>query len=197
MDQLTRDQAEQELVAWATANACRDDVIRSAYQAGVTKIRIAAITGIARTTIDRILDGPGVRRGFVRAAPPEEIARFLEDFVAGWPRVSHYQFQVELRLRPPLMMAVQVTAGDVASQLMENAAFRALHLGSWLSGPDGALIGAAVELLAPPLFDVDAQLLVEALTLAAMKQRTAERDKAVGIGVVAAIGAALIAGSRS
>lgn len=193
MDQLTRYQAEQELVAWATANACRDDVIRSAYQAGVTKTRIAAITGIARTTIDRILDGQGVRRGFVRAARPEDIARFLGDFIGDWPRASEHQFQ----FRPPPARAARVSAGDVAGELLETAGFRALHLGSWLSSPDRELIAAAVELLAPPLYDVDAQLLIEAITIAAAKQRTAELDKAVGLGVVAAIGAVLFAGSRS
>lgn len=195
MDQMTRDQAERELVAWATANACRDDVIRSAYQAGVTKTRIAEITGIARTTIDRILDGQGARRGFVRAAAREDIASFLEDFIGDrdWPRASGNPFE----FRPPPAMAEQVSAGDVADGLLDTVGFRALHLGSWLSSPDRELIVAAVQLLAPPLYDVDAQLLIEAITIAAAKQRTAELDKAVGIGVVAAIGAVLFAGSRS
>lgn len=193
MDQMTRSQAEQELVAWATANACRDDVIRSAYQAGVTKTRIAAITGIARTTIDRILDGQGVRRGFVRAALPEDIASFLDDFIGDWPRASQYP----LRFRPPPAMAARLSAGDVAGQLMDTTGFRALHLASWLNNPDRELIAAAVGLLAPPLYDMDAQLLIEAIAIAAAKQRTAELDKAVGIGVVAAIGAVLFAGSRS
>lgn len=193
MDQLTRDQAERELVAWATANACRDDVIRAAHHAGVTKIRIAEITGIARTTIDRILEGPGARRGLVRVASPEDIAEFLEVFIEDWPRAPEFQFQ----FRPPPAMAHRFSASDVASQLLETAGFRALHLGSWLSTPNGELIAAGVELLSPPPYDVDIELLVEALKIAATKQRTAELDKALGIGVVAAIAAALFSGSRS
>ncbi len=193
MQQLTRDQAERELTAWATANACRDDVIRVAYEAGVTKTRIAAITGIARTTIDRILEAPGVRRGFVRVASREDIAEFLEGFIEDWPRAQVFQFQ----FRPPPAMASRVSAGDVASQLLESAGFRALHLGSWLNTPDGELIAAAVEMLTPAPYDGDAKLLVEAVTIAAAKQRAAELDKAVGLGVVAAIGAVLFAGSRS
>jgi hypothetical protein len=54
-DAAERQAAERELIAWAAENARRDDVIRAAYQAGMAKTRIAAITGIARTTVDRVL----------------------------------------------------------------------------------------------------------------------------------------------
>ena len=49
---------EQELRAWALANALRDDVIRAAAAAGVSPRRIQEVTGIARTTIMRILGSP-------------------------------------------------------------------------------------------------------------------------------------------
>ena len=49
---------EQELRAWALANAQRDDVIRAAAAAGVSPRRIQEVTGIARTTIMRILGSP-------------------------------------------------------------------------------------------------------------------------------------------
>jgi hypothetical protein len=84
--QLTRDQAERELVAWAAANACRDDVIKAAYRAGVAKNRIHAITGVALTTIDRILEERTMRRGFMQMATREEVAQFLEEFIEDWPR---------------------------------------------------------------------------------------------------------------
>ena len=54
---------ETELRAWALANAQRDDVIRAAAAAGVSLRRIQEVTGIARTTIMRILGSPP------RAAP--------------------------------------------------------------------------------------------------------------------------------
>jgi len=50
--------AETELRAWALANAQRDDAIRAAAAAGVSLPRIQEITGIARTTIMRILGAP-------------------------------------------------------------------------------------------------------------------------------------------
>ena len=34
---------------------CRDDVVRAAYDAGFSKMEIHRLTGMARTTIDRIL----------------------------------------------------------------------------------------------------------------------------------------------
>ncbi|MGI5423044.1 hypothetical protein [Actinomadura luteofluorescens] len=51
----TREQAEQDLRDWATNNARRDDLVRAARLAGLSKLRIHELTGIARTTIDRIL----------------------------------------------------------------------------------------------------------------------------------------------
>jgi hypothetical protein len=196
MNQLTRDQAERELVAWATANACRDDIIRAAHRAGVAKNRIHAVTGIARTTIDRILEERTVRRGFMQMATGEEVAQFLEEFIQGWQGDPTWQGD-PFPFRPQPAMAYQTSAEDLAGQMFEMVGFRALRLGSLLNTPDGELISAAVELLTPPPHEVDAKLLAEALKIAATKQRTAEREKAVGIGVVAAIGAVLLSGSRS
>lgn len=51
---LTLKEAEARLTAWAEANAQRDQVVRAALAAGVSKIRIHAITGIARSTINAI-----------------------------------------------------------------------------------------------------------------------------------------------
>ena len=51
--------AEAALTQWAQqrdeADAARDSLIRAALAAGITKHRIHVITGIARTTIDRII----------------------------------------------------------------------------------------------------------------------------------------------
>src|SRR5262249_28051715 len=49
---------ETELRAWARANSRRDDAIREAIAAGVSVHRIQEVTGIARTTIMRILGAP-------------------------------------------------------------------------------------------------------------------------------------------
>ncbi len=52
--------AEDVLKAWADNNAKRDELIREAVAGGVPIRRIHAITGIARTTVMRVLgDGGG------------------------------------------------------------------------------------------------------------------------------------------
>lgn len=60
MADLTVRQAREMLTAWAAERAAvasrRDDVVRAAVDAGVSKIEIHRLTGIARTTIDRIVD---------------------------------------------------------------------------------------------------------------------------------------------
>ena len=48
---------EAELIEWAMAQADRDNLIRAALAAGVTKQRVHELTGIARTTINRIVKG--------------------------------------------------------------------------------------------------------------------------------------------
>jgi hypothetical protein len=46
--------AEEMLIRWASIN--RDDIVLLAYLCNVSKNRIAQLTGIARSTIDRILE---------------------------------------------------------------------------------------------------------------------------------------------
>jgi hypothetical protein len=53
--------AEMELAEWAYLSSRRDEVITRAWMQGVSKYRINLVTGIARTTIDRILKNAGVR----------------------------------------------------------------------------------------------------------------------------------------
>lgn len=51
-------EAERNLINWARYNGRRDEFVRSAHRAGVQKMRIHALTGISRQTIDRILSQP-------------------------------------------------------------------------------------------------------------------------------------------
>ncbi len=51
------------LTEWATVTRDRDNRVRAAVAAGVTKHRVSVLTGIARTTIDRILLDPTVSAG--------------------------------------------------------------------------------------------------------------------------------------
>jgi hypothetical protein len=54
-DGLTPDQAERMLAEWAASFGGRDAVVLAAHRAGVSKHRIHVLTGIARTTVDRIV----------------------------------------------------------------------------------------------------------------------------------------------
>lgn len=49
--------AERALIEWATVANDRDRRILAAHAAGISKNRIHVLTGIARTTIDRVLKG--------------------------------------------------------------------------------------------------------------------------------------------
>ena len=49
--------AEQRLIEWVTVTRDRDNLVRAAVAAGVSKYRVNQLTGIGRSTIDRILAG--------------------------------------------------------------------------------------------------------------------------------------------
>lgn len=54
--ELAASEAERALMEWAVMDAMRDELVLRAAAAGVAKNRIHKITGIARSTIDRILE---------------------------------------------------------------------------------------------------------------------------------------------
>jgi hypothetical protein len=173
---MTTEEAEAALQAWATVR--RDELVHAAHQSGVSKNRIHVLTGIARTTIDRILEAP---MGTTQQALTDYLARFA----APWPKPQPWGW-------PPAStgIASQYTARDVAGWLLKDAEFRALKLGTWLSTPDGELVAAAVGALAPPPYSQDAELLITALQLAAQQQQTEARQKilaGVAVGGVLAL----------
>jgi hypothetical protein len=59
MTELTVEQAREMLTAWAAeqdaVSGRRDDVVQAAIAAGLSKSEVHRLTGIARTTIDRIV----------------------------------------------------------------------------------------------------------------------------------------------
>ncbi len=57
---MSPEEAEQMLSEWAVTTRDRDTRVRAAVAAGLSKHRVHHITGIGRSTIDRILTGtPG------------------------------------------------------------------------------------------------------------------------------------------
>lgn len=69
MPELTVRQAREVVTAWAAERRAvtgrRDEVVRAAVEAGLSKAEVHRLTGIARTTIDRIV-GPASAEGGVR-----------------------------------------------------------------------------------------------------------------------------------
>jgi DNA-binding transcriptional regulator LsrR (DeoR family) len=52
---MTPKEAEVMLVEWRTMVSSRDERVRAALVAGLTKHRISVVSGISRATIDRLL----------------------------------------------------------------------------------------------------------------------------------------------
>src|SRR5690348_15761001 len=107
-------------MAWASIE--RDELVRAAHEAGVSKNRIHTITGIARTTIDRILEPP------MPQTQTDRLVDYLTRFTAGWPRQG---FPPYLGYSPS--MASTYSAQQIAETLFADAEFRALKLGTFLN----------------------------------------------------------------
>ena len=55
MRDMTPEEAEAMLTEWRTVVRSRDERVRAAVAAGLTKHRVSVLTGMGRSTIDRIL----------------------------------------------------------------------------------------------------------------------------------------------
>jgi hypothetical protein len=175
---VNRQEAEDALIVWASIE--RDELVRAAHAAGVSKNRIHTITGIARTTIDRILEQP------MPETQRDRLVSYLGRFAADWPRQERFGWHPTV--------ASSNTPQQIAEMLLADAEFRALRLGTFLGTPDGRLIAAAVEALTPPPYREDVALLIDALQLAAKTQQkeaiqTLLKGTAVGVGVAALVAA--------
>jgi hypothetical protein len=180
---MTRDQAEAALQAWAAAE--RNDLVRAAHRAGVPKNRISALTGISRTTIDKILEAP-------MRATSSDVARYLTTFTQAWPRPpASWDMNY---WNPPAPIATQHTVRNVAEWLFADAEFKALKLGNWLTTPDGEFVAEAVSMIAPTPYAQDIDLLIEAPQLAAKLQQEDARGK-IALAVFGVGAAALILGA--
>jgi hypothetical protein len=73
---LTPDEAERLLTGWAASFGDRDLFVLTAHRAGVSKHRIHLLTGIARTTLDRILSKESIMAiGTEVQSPQQETVR--------------------------------------------------------------------------------------------------------------------------
>jgi hypothetical protein len=60
---MMREEAEHMLAEWVTVTRSRDERVRAAVAAGVSKHRVHVITGLGRSTIDRILASGTAAKG--------------------------------------------------------------------------------------------------------------------------------------
>lgn len=105
-------------------------------------------------------------------APREHVTQFLDSYISHWPRDPRWPWAAYYGTGWVTAPAASCTTpGELARDLLANAEFRALQLGTWLNKPDGELITAAVEAITPPPYREDIELLTEALKLAAQAQR--------------------------
>jgi hypothetical protein len=72
-------------------------------------------------------------------------------------------------------------------ELLEDAEFRALKLGSWLGTTDGQLIAEAVSTVIPPAYGLAYKLAVNGLMLAAQDQSNEGKKTAGAIGLGAIV----------
>jgi hypothetical protein len=174
---VNQEEAEQALKAWASIE--RDELVRAAHEAGVSKNRIHTITGIARTTIDRILEPQ------MLLIQTDRLTGYLTRYTADWPR---HGFDRYYSAQP---VSAMHTAQQIAEELFADAEFKALKLGTFLNTPDGQLLASAVEAITPMPYRQDVALLIDALQLAAKMQQDAAREALVK-GAMVAIGAAAV-----
>jgi len=124
----------------------------------------------------------------------QQLAQFLDQRIV-WPRVPtpnawgnpawlrhHYPYQQQ---RP--------TPEQLAQELLAIPEYRALQLGTWLGTTNGVIISEAVELVTPPFYREDVELLVDALRLAAQLQAQEGQGRAGKIALGAIGVAALVA----
>ena len=123
----------------------------------------------------------------------QQLSQFLDQRIAwerlpppsGWGSPAWQRFNSTYQPRP--------THEQLAKELLAIPEYRALQLGTWLGTTDGKIITEAVELVAPPFYREDIELLVDALKLAAQIQAQEGQDKAGKLALGAAGVAALVA----
>lgn len=116
----------------------------------------------------------------------EQIARFLMERCS-FPRCRYWLGQWQ---EWPPIAEERPTPEELAEELLSFSEFRALQLGTWLRTTDGEIISAALEMVAPPFYRQDIELLFAALRLAASIQQSEGQDKAVWVGLAGLVAAA-------
>ena len=95
----------------------------------------------------------------------QALTAYLAAFTTQWARPQAWDWN------PYNGPSSSRNAEQVAADLLADAEFRALRLGTWLSTPEGEFVAAAVTSLMPQLYAADADVLIRALQLAARSSK--------------------------
>lgn len=90
---------------------------------------------------------------------------------------------------------LQGSADDLATELARDADFNLIKWADWLESPDGELIDSIVSGLLPPPYNYGADVLADAVKIAARQRTRRRRLEVLGAGGVMAL--LLILGFRS
>lgn len=121
----------------------------------------------------------------------EQLAQFLDTYIT-FPRAPSVFATGLSRMSWRSPQPARPSADDLAQQLMELAEFRALQLGTWLETPDGQIVAEAIEMVSPPFYRADVELLIDVLEIAAREQQHRERrNVALGVAAFALVAVAI------
>ena len=131
----------------------------------------------------------------------EEIAAFLERNV-DWPRANVFFREV----LPPWAQNEFIYASNsqqtrpsaevLAAEFLDNSEFLALRLGTLLGTPQGEIVAQGVEMVSPPFYREDVELLVDALQMAAKMQNKKIAGRFALGAIIATVALILLASSN-
>ena len=121
-----------------------------------------------------------------QAAKCNQIADFLRRRITFIPNVYGHPWERTAWQQPLL------SVDQLAKELVADAEFRSLQLGTWLGTTDGEVIETAVGLVIPPIYKPEYDLAVDGLKLAARLQQQAGQEIA-GKLALSVVGASLFA----
>ncbi len=124
----------------------------------------------------------------------QQIAEFVDTHIV-WPRATGAfgLWDADLPWVQPYsaVLAPRPSVDELARELVGIAECRALQMGTWLGTTDGKVIARAVEMVTPPFYSQDVELLVAALQRAAQLQQE-EGQQVAGRNALVAVGAAAL-----
>lgn len=119
-------------------------------------------------------------------AKPDQIADVIRRHITFVPKPPRLPWVVSYGQALP-------TIAQFAQELLDDAEFRSLRLGTWLSTADGEVLTEAVGLVISPIYAPEFELAVAGLKLAAELQHR-EGQGAAGRAALIIVGASLVFG---